>query len=436
MRSGVVLACLLVAAPVAADDKADKAKAALHYKQGKAFEGAKQYDEAIAEYRAAYAIDKQAAHLYNIARALHLKGDLKAAIESYQKYLDADPSSARGKEVRDHVVALTQQVADETAKLDAAAKAKLADERRAKAANHVKQAEAYATAGAWVKAGDEHRAAMDVDGDPAHLLAAAEAYGKQPDLPKQRDALAAYLDKVSGPDADPIRTKLAEVTSAIEKAEAEARRVAAATPPTSKPGDVVVVAPKPHGRGQTPGKIGFGAEFRGALHLTASFVANNGTTNLEADNKSGVHVSGGAFADLWLAPSRRLQLGPRASFVKNGYGGAECGNPICPKEITLFLLGPAVVLEQSLSRRDNFNVHVTIGANVGFALKKTLTRLEDEGEVPGLSNQLGTEVGLGIRNGRMSIALNAQLVLNGFGGDLDIGNSRSLGLALGWSSRR
>lgn len=233
MRALAIAVLLAVSASPAIAD--DKAKAAAHYKQGKAFFDAKAYDQAIAEYQQAYALDHVPAHLFNIGRAYHLKGDLKAAIEAYQKYLDAEPSGPRATEVRGYIASATQQIADEEAKRRADEEAaRLAAEREKSkqeqeqkqiaATAHVKQADAYAQAGAWAKAGDEHRAAADVDGDPKHLLAAAEAYRKQPDHAKARDAYLAYLEKVPlGPDSDAVRAKVAETTRAIEKAE-EAER--------------------------------------------------------------------------------------------------------------------------------------------------------------------------------------------------------------------
>jgi len=234
---GALLVAIVLAASFASPARADdKAQAAAHYKQGKAFFDAKQYDQAIAEYQQAYTLDHVTAHLFNIGRAFHLKGDLKSAIEFYQKFLAADPASSRADEVRGHIASATQQLADEDARRRASEeavriaaeqqKAREAQEQKKVAAiAHVKQAEAYAQAGAWAKAGEEHRAAATVDRDPQHLLDAGDAFRKQPDLARARDAFLAYLEQVPlGDNSDQIRAKVAELTRAIEKADEDERQ--------------------------------------------------------------------------------------------------------------------------------------------------------------------------------------------------------------------
>jgi tetratricopeptide (TPR) repeat protein len=238
MRTLVLLLCLLAVPAVAAPDP----KAAAHYKQGKAFLDAKQYDQAIVEFKAAYAIDKLGSHLFNIADAYDAKGEYDSAIEFYTKYIEADPKGAKVPDARARVVAATQKrddaiakkKADEEAARIAAEKKKLADERARKkvvAEGHVKQAEAYGQAGAWVDAGTEHRAAFDIDGDPAHLIAAGDAYRKGADLKAAKAAYAAYVEKAPGGDLDEAdvatiqdtRGKLAAVTLEIEKIDAAER---------------------------------------------------------------------------------------------------------------------------------------------------------------------------------------------------------------------
>ncbi len=216
----VLLLLFISASAIAGPDP----KAAAHYKQGKAFLDSKQYDQAIVEFQAAYAIDKVPSHLYNIAKAYEAKNDHDKTIEYYQKYLDADPATKLAAEVRN-------AIANATAARDAAKAKQAADEEAARlaarkrdAAARVKQAEAFAQAGAWSDAGKEHEAAFVIDDDPSHLIAAAEAYRKAPDLKAARDAYAAYLGKEpQGGDSDQVRTKLAETTKAIEKQDADER---------------------------------------------------------------------------------------------------------------------------------------------------------------------------------------------------------------------
>ncbi len=211
-----IVALLLVSSlAIAAPDP----KAEAHYRQGKVFLDSKQYQRAIVEFEAAYAIDKLPQHLFNIARAYEALGDHDKTIELYQRFLDAEPKGDRAAEAR-------AGISVATAARDAAREKKQAEEAAAKleaqrrdAQARVKQAEAYAQAGAWRDAGNEHRAAFDLDGDAAHLLAAAEAFRKAPDLPAARDAYKAYLEKVpQGSESDAVRAKLAATQKEIEEA--------------------------------------------------------------------------------------------------------------------------------------------------------------------------------------------------------------------------
>jgi hypothetical protein len=226
MRAAVLLV-LLIAGIANADPQADAAE---HYRQGKAFDNAGQYDRAVAEYKAAHAIDKLPSHLFNIARSHHLKGDkadLEAALDYYKQYLAAEPQTARRSQVHGFIASATKQLADLEAKRKAAEDAarNTAEKQRLDVEKHVRQAEAYAKAGSWISAGDEYRAAAD-GGDVAHLVSAAEAYHKHPELKKAREAYLSYLDRVpTGATSDDIRAKVAELTTTIEKQDADAARL-------------------------------------------------------------------------------------------------------------------------------------------------------------------------------------------------------------------
>lgn len=212
-------------------------RAAGHYRQGKAFLDAKDYDRAIVEFEAAYAIDKVASHLFNIAKAYDAKGDFEKAVTFYQRYIDtADPKLDKDRIAQSRVLIVTatrnrdDAIARQQAEIAAAQAA--AEQRRqeeetarkqAAAAAHVKNAEAFVKATAWRDAGNEYRAAFDEDGDVAHLLAAAEAYGKV-DLVAARDAYRRYIDQApEGPVTELARGKLGETIKAIEQAEAAER---------------------------------------------------------------------------------------------------------------------------------------------------------------------------------------------------------------------
>jgi len=232
---GWLLALALMLVGTARVGAAPDPKAAAHYKQGKAFLDAKDYDRAITEFEAAFAIDRKPAHLYNIAKAYEGKADFEHAVVFYQRFLDADPppDPKLAAEVRVLIVAATKardealarKQADEAAARQAAEQRRRDEEQAAKrvaAASRVKNAEAFAAKAAWVDAGDEHRAAFEIDGDGTHLIAAGDAYAKA-ELAKARDAYRAYLDKLpAGGDAELVRGKLADVTKRLEDAAREA----------------------------------------------------------------------------------------------------------------------------------------------------------------------------------------------------------------------
>src|SRR5262245_159678 len=125
-----ILVFVLIWAIAVPADANPNQKAAAHYKQGKAFLDSGQYDKAIGEFEAAYALDKVASHLFNIARAYHLKNDLDKALEFYQKYLDAEPASPRAAEVRGLIATATQAKKDAEDKLKAEQDAKKREEKR------------------------------------------------------------------------------------------------------------------------------------------------------------------------------------------------------------------------------------------------------------------------------------------------------------------
>lgn len=91
----VLVASTFLAGPVRADSSA-----VTHYRQGQAFLDQRAYASAISEFQAAYAIDHHAGHLYNIARAYDLAGDPRNALDYYQRFLAAEPTSPRAGDAR------------------------------------------------------------------------------------------------------------------------------------------------------------------------------------------------------------------------------------------------------------------------------------------------------------------------------------------------
>ncbi|HKA87449.1 MAG TPA: outer membrane beta-barrel protein [Haliangiales bacterium] len=110
-----VLASLAVgtAAPRAAAAQTAKAERAAkaHYLKGAKLFNAKQYDQALAEYRAAYALSPKPALLFNIARALHEKGDRTEALAHYRRYLAEAPTGPVAAEAREYAAALERELA-------------------------------------------------------------------------------------------------------------------------------------------------------------------------------------------------------------------------------------------------------------------------------------------------------------------------------------
>lgn len=218
---------------VAPVDAGNPKQAAVHNRQGKAYFDAKQFDQAIDEFKKSYDLDNKPLTLFKIASAYYAKGDYAGAIEYYGKYLFADPEGPYSQQALQFTTIANKELAEAKARADAAAQAKrdaeekqrleaAAEQRRIAASAHVKQAEAFAAAGAWTSAGSEYRAAADAGEDPKFLIDAGEAFAKQPDEIRARDAYRAYLEKVPhGPQSDAVRGKVAELTRAIDKATAD-----------------------------------------------------------------------------------------------------------------------------------------------------------------------------------------------------------------------
>ncbi len=109
----VVLAILLgvVTAAVAApptEDEVRRAKA--HYKQGAAYHDAGAYDQAIAEYQAAYELAPLPELIFNIAQVHRLKHDNQLALETYRRYLALRSDGPLADEARTQVALLTKEL--------------------------------------------------------------------------------------------------------------------------------------------------------------------------------------------------------------------------------------------------------------------------------------------------------------------------------------
>lgn len=233
MRLAILLVTLAMLAGSAS--AGDPKQAAVHNKLGKAYFEAKQFDDAIREFKASYDADQKPVTLFKIASAYYQKADYKGAIEFYTKYLAADPQGPYAEEAANFSAVASKalaaeeankKAADEAARVEAERKATEAEAERKRVAGmvHIKQAEAYGQAGAWTSAGDEYTAAAEAAANPELLLDAATAYKKQPDNAKARAALLAYLDKVPlGPRSEGVRAEVASLTTMIDKTMADER---------------------------------------------------------------------------------------------------------------------------------------------------------------------------------------------------------------------
>lgn len=117
------------ARPAAADPRSD-AKA--HYLKGKALFDAKDYANAIAEFKAADALAPSGVNDYNIALAYDALGDAAQATTYYKSYLARVPAAANKAEVEGHLKRLSTKVADDAEKKRLAEEEakRLAEERR------------------------------------------------------------------------------------------------------------------------------------------------------------------------------------------------------------------------------------------------------------------------------------------------------------------
>ncbi len=100
----VVLAGAIPASPSFAADETSSARE--HAQKGKAFMDLAKYNEAAAEYEAAYADKPDPALLLNLAQAYRLAGNADKAIFFYRKYLQHVPKSPYRADIEEKIAAL------------------------------------------------------------------------------------------------------------------------------------------------------------------------------------------------------------------------------------------------------------------------------------------------------------------------------------------
>jgi hypothetical protein len=92
---GLLAALALVGGAVPAHAQTAKATATEHLVRGSKLYEQGHYDEAIAELKAGYAIDPRPDFFYALGQAERKRGNCKAAIGWYQRYVDSGPSTQR-----------------------------------------------------------------------------------------------------------------------------------------------------------------------------------------------------------------------------------------------------------------------------------------------------------------------------------------------------
>jgi hypothetical protein len=108
----------VLAAPALAEkgpkvSPATKKQAKAHFTKGQEYLAAGAYDDAIAEYLAAYHLLPIPELLFDLGQAHRLKGDKKKALEYYEKYLRAEPEGRGSEEARLHQSTLNREIAVE-----------------------------------------------------------------------------------------------------------------------------------------------------------------------------------------------------------------------------------------------------------------------------------------------------------------------------------
>lgn len=82
-----------------------------HFKQGRAFFDAGDWDRAIEEYKKAEQLAPHPLNHFNLGLAYRGKGEWTAAIGEFKRYLELDPKSSRTDEASAYIAELTKKVA-------------------------------------------------------------------------------------------------------------------------------------------------------------------------------------------------------------------------------------------------------------------------------------------------------------------------------------
>lgn len=115
-------------------------KSQVAYREGR-------FQEAIELLESSYALKPEPVLMYNLARAQEGKGDTRAAIDAYERYLREDPAAADRLSIEQRIVTLRAQIADR------AALEKQRDEERRRAEETEKRATGRSSIAPWIVGG-------------------------------------------------------------------------------------------------------------------------------------------------------------------------------------------------------------------------------------------------------------------------------------------
>lgn len=115
----ILLACTASAGPPASPRPEILAEAREHHERGKTHYDLGELDEAIAEFKKAYALSGAPAEIFNIAQAYRLKKDYEQALLAYRTYLRLMPDAANQAEVERRLAEMERHLGEEKLAPDA-----------------------------------------------------------------------------------------------------------------------------------------------------------------------------------------------------------------------------------------------------------------------------------------------------------------------------
>jgi hypothetical protein len=109
LTAAVCGAVLMAAAPARAQSSDDEL-GRRHFESGVAYLQESDYENALKAFEKAYALSKRPAILLNIATVHERKGDLKAAINALERYLEVAPDSEEAQSVKNRIANLEKRL--------------------------------------------------------------------------------------------------------------------------------------------------------------------------------------------------------------------------------------------------------------------------------------------------------------------------------------